>query len=161
MQRQLQQPTSFGDVCTSNAGLVEVLGVDSGQGVEQGVPGGVVPPVTQVDAPHEGDEAPLQGFIAHVGIGCRLSIAGRAVVTGATPHHLLQLVFGPGTFARSSPGTACNTEFQINLGVGRVGVGPRVGTERTGGSRACFGSRHKEGRGEEQMREGIFKLLRQ
>lgn len=112
--------------------------MDSSQGVEQGVPGGVVPPITQVDAPHEGDEAPLQGLIAHVGIGCRLSTAGRAVVTRAAPPHLLQLVFGPGTLARSSPGTACNTGFQINLEGGGVGVGPRVGTERGQGAQSVF-----------------------
>ena len=92
----------------------------SSQGVEQGVPGGVVAPITQVNAPHEGDEAPLQGLIAHVGIGCRLGTAGRAVVTRAAPPHLLQLVFGPGTSARSSPGTACNTQLP-DQGAGRGG----------------------------------------
>ena len=87
----------------------------SGQGVEQGVPGGVIAPITQVNAPHEGDEAPLQRLIAHVGIGCRLGIAGRAVVARAAAPHLLQLVFGPGTLAPSSPGATCKPVFTSSL----------------------------------------------
>ena len=77
------------------------------------MPGRVVAAITQVDTPHEGDQAPLQGLIAHVGVGCRLGTAGRAVVTRAAPPYLLQLVLGPGTFASSSPSTACNTRFQV------------------------------------------------
>ena len=100
------RPTSFANVCTSNAGLVEVLGVHCRQGVEEGVPGGVIPPITQVDAPHEGDQAPLQGLITHVGIGGWFGPAGRAVVAVAAPPHLLQLVLSPGTLARPPPGTA-------------------------------------------------------
>ena len=91
--------------------------MDSSQGVEQGVSGGVVAPITQVDTPHEGDEAPLEGLIAHVGIGCWLGPAGRAVVTWAAPPHLLQLVFGPGALSSSSPGTACSTDFHFFGGV--------------------------------------------
>ncbi len=40
--------TSFLDVSASDAGLMEVLSVHSGQRVEQGVPGGVVAPIAHV-----------------------------------------------------------------------------------------------------------------
>lgn len=116
VQRAAGRPTSFTDVCTSDAGLVKVLGMDGSQGVEQGMPGGVVPPVTHVNAPHKGDQAALESLIPHVGIGGRLGTCGWAVVTWAAAPQLLQLVFGPGTRAVSSPRTACKTSLWLDTG---------------------------------------------
>lgn len=60
----------------------------SSQGVEQGMAGGVIPPITHVQAPNEGDQPPLLSLIAHVGVGPWLRITGRAVVTRAAPPQL-------------------------------------------------------------------------
>ena len=61
--------TSFLDVCSCDASLVEIYGVDCGQGVEQGVAGGVVSPVTHVQATNEAYEPPLAVLICHVALG--------------------------------------------------------------------------------------------
>lgn len=109
--------TSLLEVCTSNTALVEVLRVHSLQGVKQGVSGGIVAPVAQVQTPNEGYQAPLECLLPHVGVGGRFGMAGGAVVAGASPPNLIQLVFGPITLAAAeSSWTACKSKHsRINM----------------------------------------------
>lgn len=89
--------TSLLDVCSCDASLVEVLRVNSSQRVEQGMPGGVIAPVTHVQAADETYEPPLAVLVRHVALGPRGGPVCRAVVPWAAPPQLLQLVLGPGT----------------------------------------------------------------
>lgn len=103
--------TSSLEVCASNTGLVEVLRVHRLQCVEQGVPGGVVASIAQVQTPNEGHQAPLECLLPHVGMGGRFGMAGGAVVAGAPPPNLIQLVFGPVTLAAAeSSWAACKSK---------------------------------------------------
>ena len=63
---------SFALHSPSNAGLVVVPGVGGVEGVEEGVPGGVIPPVAQVDAPHERDQPPLERLLLRLLAICRM-----------------------------------------------------------------------------------------
>ena len=92
-----ERRTSFLDVSTSDAGLMEVLSVYSSQRVEQGVPWGVIAPIAHVQAPNETHQPPLLLLVPHVCIGPRLGMMSRAflVRTRAAASQLLQFVLGP------------------------------------------------------------------
>ena len=89
------QLTTLLEICPSDASLVEVHRVHCGQGMEQGVAGGVISPITHVQAADETDEPPLAVLVRHVALGPWGCPVSGAVVPGASPPQLFQLVLGP------------------------------------------------------------------
>ncbi len=94
---------------------MEVLGVHSGQRVEQGVPWGVITPVTHVQAPDETHQPPLLFLVPHVRVGPRLGMMSRAFLVRprAAASQLLQFVLGPLLCTPAlSLGTHCSSAHQ-------------------------------------------------
>ena len=90
---------------------MEVLSVNGGQRVEQGVPGGVAAPITHVQASDETHQPPLLLLVPHVCIGPRLGMMSRAflVRARAAASQLLQFVLGPLSLTTLSLGTHCTS----------------------------------------------------
>ena len=87
------------------------------------MPGRVIAPITHVQAPNEGNEAALGGLLTHVGVWPWGSMMDGAVVAGAAPPQLLQLVLGPLQLALAPPWAHCTMPMQVFLGVRTMQLG--------------------------------------
>lgn len=91
--------TALFDVCSCDAGLMEVLSVNCSQRVKQRVPGCVISPITHVQAADETHQPPLAVLIHHVALGTRGGPVSWAIMPRTSSSQLFQLVLCPCTLA--------------------------------------------------------------